>query len=132
MRSPKSYSGNHSDSYAVPALGDDGRLTDDFDHRVLTGSGFLRTASTCSSRSTSPRIPSARRARRGTCRTGRGGLDSAKLNFEYYTCNEAVGMLTDYLVYGLSQVDWDAVIDAVESPNAELNIPHGPMNKTFG
>ena len=128
----KSYSGNHSDSYAVPALGDDGRLTDDFDHRVLTGEWLPPhglDVFVAINQSTDPKCQ-ASEARNAP--TGRGSLDSAKLNFEYYTCNEAVGMLTDYLVYGLSQVDWDAVIDAVESPNAELNIPDGPMNKTFG
>ncbi len=110
-----SYSGNYPANYTVPPVGDDGRLSDDFDH--LVAGSFDPPAGldvfVAVSQSTDPKCQASEALNDTTPGTGKG-LKAPTV--QHYTCDTAYGVLDDHVLYGLAQVDWDALTAAIDAP----------------
>ena len=123
-----SYSGNSNASFQVPPIGPDGHITDDLDH-LVAGSFDVPSGLdvfVAVNQSTDPKCQASAALNVVTePPTGRGPVFKAK-TMEHYDCDTAYGVLDDYVLYGLSQVDWDALIDAIEAGPSVPIAPIGP------
>jgi CubicO group peptidase (beta-lactamase class C family) len=124
-----SYSGNSNASFKVPPIGPDGHITDDLDH-LVAGSFDVPAGLdvfVAVNQSTDPKCQASDAL---NVEPSRGGLDvRVAKTLEHYDCDTAYGVLDDYVLYGLAQVDWNALIDEIEAGPSVPAVPFGPSEK---
>jgi CubicO group peptidase (beta-lactamase class C family) len=121
-----SYSGNADATYKVPPVGPDGHLTDDLDHLV---DGQFRPPAgldvfVAVNQSTDPKCQASAALNAPPSGGGRGVLVARTQ--QHYTCDTAYGVLDDYVLHGLAQVDWDALTAEIDAEPPAPVVPLGP------